>query len=70
MVTENRIKIDLILPEEIYDTIWHIIESKIKLAQYSRVFLPLSSLLEGDFFNDYIKSGVSIPSLIVCAAEH
>ncbi|MCJ1240112.1 hypothetical protein MMC14_008112 [Varicellaria rhodocarpa] len=43
--------------EEIYNTIWYTIESQIKHVRYSRVFLPLSALLEADFFNNYIKTG-------------
>lgn len=54
---------DVVLPEELYDLIWSEIESKIKNVQYSRVIMPLSALLEGDFFNSYIKSGTTYISL-------
>ncbi|KAL1988258.1 hypothetical protein VTN96DRAFT_233 [Rasamsonia emersonii] len=48
---------ELILPEEIYRAAWESIRSRIKKLQYARVFMPLSSLLEGEFFNTYIKTG-------------
>lgn len=50
-------KVDLVLPQELYDVVWEQIESKISTVQYSRVIMPLSALLEGQFFNLYIKSG-------------
>ena len=50
-------KVDLILPQELYDVIWDQVESKISEVHYSRVIMPLSALLEGQFFNSYIKSG-------------
>jgi hypothetical protein len=47
------------LPEELYDLIWHEVEKKIVNVQYARVIMPLSALLEGEFFNAYIKRGES-----------
>ncbi|KAA6406916.1 MAG: hypothetical protein FRX48_09214 [Lasallia pustulata] len=49
--------VDVLLPEELYELICNDIESKLSSVQYSRVIMPLSALLEGDFFNSYIKSG-------------
>ncbi|KAL2001639.1 hypothetical protein VTN02DRAFT_1497 [Thermoascus thermophilus] len=48
---------ELILPEEIHRVVWSSIESKIKGLRYARVIMPLSALLEGDFFNTYIRTG-------------
>ncbi|GAD99363.1 hypothetical protein AOR_1_694184 [Paecilomyces variotii No. 5] len=48
---------ELILPREIYNVIWESLDAKLQSLQYAKVILPLSSLLEGDFFNKYIKIG-------------
>lgn len=37
---------------------------EISKPSYSRVILPLSALLEGEFFNEYIKRGKLIPRSI------
>lgn len=47
----------MILPKELYEIIQHDLESRFGTPSYSRVILPLSALLEGDFFNEYIKKG-------------
>ncbi|OJD12212.1 hypothetical protein AJ78_07153 [Emergomyces pasteurianus Ep9510] len=47
----------LVLPKEIYDSVWDTISSQIRIPQYARVIMPLSALLEHDFFNSYIKIG-------------
>ncbi|OJD25127.1 hypothetical protein ACJ73_03507 [Blastomyces percursus] len=47
----------LILPEEIYDSVWDSISNRIQTHQYAKVIMPLSTLLEHDFFNPYIKIG-------------
>ncbi|KAJ9272106.1 hypothetical protein DTO212C5_1869 [Paecilomyces variotii] len=47
---------ELILPREIYNAIWESVDSKLQRLQYAKVILPLSSLLEGEFFNKYIKT--------------
>ncbi|MCJ1223615.1 hypothetical protein MMC12_000258 [Toensbergia leucococca] len=49
--------LDLVLPEELYELIWKDVESEVGLVRYSRVIMPLSVLLEGDFFSSYIKTG-------------
>ncbi|MCJ1368302.1 hypothetical protein MMC16_007444 [Acarospora aff. strigata] len=49
--------LDLTVPEELFEIVWKDISSKLDNIQYSRVILPLSALLQGDFFNVYIKSG-------------
>ncbi|PGH18545.1 hypothetical protein AJ79_00324 [Helicocarpus griseus UAMH5409] len=48
---------ELILPKEIYDAAWDSISSQIQAPQYAKVIMPLSALLEHDFFNTYIKTG-------------
>ena len=49
----------LILPQELHDVVWKDVEAKISDIQYSRVIMSLSELLEGEFFNHYIKIGIS-----------
>lgn len=46
------------MPEEIYSSIKSSLHDRVKNPRYARVFMPLSSLLEGDFFNKYIKIGI------------
>jgi len=52
-------KVDLILPQWIYDIVWDQIKNSIGAIRYSKVTMPLSALLESQFFNSYIKSGTS-----------
>lgn len=51
-------KVELLLPEELYELIKKDVLSSLPAPSYSRVILPLRALLEGDFFNEYIKKGV------------
>jgi ribonuclease P/MRP protein subunit RPP40 len=44
--------------------VYEIIQKEVLTAEgarsaYSRVILPLKALLEGEFFNEYIKKGMS-----------
>ncbi|WEW61568.1 ribonuclease P subunit [Emydomyces testavorans] len=48
---------ELILPEEVYQTAWDAIARRIGVCQYAKVFMSLSDVIEGDFFNQYIKIG-------------
>ncbi|KAK2755904.1 hypothetical protein FQN54_005700 [Arachnomyces sp. PD_36] len=48
---------ELILPEEVYNVTWDSIQSNLGKLQYAKVILPLSALLESEFFNTYIKIG-------------
>ncbi|EAS27643.3 ribonuclease P/MRP protein subunit RPP40 [Coccidioides immitis RS] len=48
---------ELILPEEIYQAAWDSIANKISICQYAKVFMSLSDILDGEFFNKYIKTG-------------
>lgn len=47
----------LVLPQDLYEVIWNDVEAKISNIQYSRVIMSLSEMLEGEFFNKYIKIG-------------
>ncbi|PYI12439.1 hypothetical protein BO78DRAFT_331006 [Aspergillus sclerotiicarbonarius CBS 121057] len=49
--------VEVILPKEIYSNIQDSLDSKLQKLRYARVFMSLLSLLEGDFFNTYIKIG-------------
>ena len=51
-------QVDVILPKAIYSSIQDSLQSKLQKLRYARVFMSLSSLLEGDFFNTYIKIGI------------
>ena len=50
-------QVELLLPEELYDLIWQDVSSKTSSLEYSRVIMSLSEILDGDFFNKYIKAG-------------
>ncbi|KIW13387.1 hypothetical protein PV08_08575 [Exophiala spinifera] len=45
------------LPEELYDIIWREIEASLAIHKYSKVIMKLEDVLQGDFFNGYIKRG-------------
>ena len=47
------------MSEHIYKKSWSLLETQLPPLEYYRVFMPLSALLEGDFFNKYIKTGMS-----------
>lgn len=57
ITADSHCKLDLVLPEDLFQVVWEALVSKTESIQYAKVFLPLSALLEGDFFNIYIKSG-------------
>lgn len=50
-------KTELILPEELYEIIKADFFNERTKPVYSKVILPLKALLEGEFFNEYIKKG-------------
>ncbi|KAI9051010.1 hypothetical protein LZ554_005118 [Drepanopeziza brunnea f. sp. 'monogermtubi'] len=50
-------KVELVLPEELYEIIKKDLSADFAKPVYSRVILSLSALLEGEFFNEYIKRG-------------
>jgi len=49
------LKVDLILPEELYA----LVEAKLndQTTSYARVYMSLLDIITGDFFNQYIKAG-------------
>ncbi|EPQ64248.1 Bgt-2764 [Blumeria graminis f. sp. tritici] len=47
----------LMIPEELFSIISEVVLPQFPAPAYSRVILPLRALLEGDFFNTYIKLG-------------
>ncbi|GFF23004.1 hypothetical protein IFM58399_00132 [Aspergillus lentulus] len=49
--------VEAILPEEVYSSIKDSLDAKVQKLRYARVFMSPSALLEGDFFNTYIKTG-------------
>ncbi|EED24274.1 ribonuclease P protein subunit p40, putative [Talaromyces stipitatus ATCC 10500] len=49
--------IELILPKDVYTAIWSSIREKLGRPRYIQVIMPLITLLEGDFFNDFVKPG-------------
>lgn len=54
----NRsLQVQLILPEELYEIIKNGFITQHSSPRYSRVIMPLGALLEGEFFNEYIKRG-------------
>ena len=51
----REIQVEMILPEELYE----VLKEKLRMhPAYSRVTMPLGALLEGEFFNEYIKKGI------------
>lgn len=48
---------ELILPKELYEIIQYNLSKNVPNPSFSRVILPLSAILEGEFFNEYIKKG-------------
>ena len=50
-------KAELVLPEELFEIIKDGLFIEQMKPLYSQVILPLEALLEGDFFNQYIKKG-------------
>lgn len=53
----------MILPKEIYEIMKDKVLADSEAPVYSRVIMPLKALLEGEFFNEYIKRGSRILSL-------
>ncbi|APA14737.1 hypothetical protein SS1G_06745 [Sclerotinia sclerotiorum 1980 UF-70] len=53
-------KVEMILPQEMYEVMRREMEevfSENGGPVYSRVVMPLSALIEGEFFTEYIKKG-------------
>ncbi|KAL2865479.1 ribonuclease P protein subunit p40 [Aspergillus lucknowensis] len=49
--------VEVTLPRDVYSSIESSLESKLPKLRYARLHMALSSLVEGDFFNTYIKAG-------------
>ena len=50
-------QVEVILPETVHSRIEGSLDAKLQKPQYARIFMPLASLLEAEFFNAYIKIG-------------
>ncbi|KAL1996606.1 hypothetical protein VTN49DRAFT_7471 [Thermomyces lanuginosus] len=48
--------VELIFPQE-FAAAWESVQTRLRQLQYIRAILPLSALLENDFFNTFIKAG-------------
>ncbi|KAI1616413.1 ribonuclease P [Exophiala viscosa] len=48
---------DMALPEELYDILWRHIEASTPPVAYAKVIMKLEDVLQGGFFNQYIKQG-------------
>ncbi|GME23122.1 Ribonuclease p 40kda subunit [Neofusicoccum parvum] len=51
---------DLILPEEIYELIKQEFDGAAGTFHYARVIMSLGEIIDGDFFNQYIKTAVEM----------
>ncbi|KAJ5679425.1 hypothetical protein N7462_007669 [Penicillium macrosclerotiorum] len=49
--------VELILPQNVYESISASLDAKLEKPQYARVFMSPFELLEPEFFNTYIKTG-------------
>ncbi|KAL4910662.1 hypothetical protein BDW74DRAFT_172136 [Aspergillus multicolor] len=49
--------VDVTMPKDVYTSIKSSLNSKLQKLQYARLSMTLSSLIDGDFFNTYIKTG-------------
>lgn len=49
--------VEMILPNELYETIWKKVEADLKPVRYARVIMKLEDVLDGEFFTEYIKKG-------------
>ncbi|KAL0261049.1 hypothetical protein SLS55_004743 [Diplodia seriata] len=48
---------DLMLPDEVYEVIRQELDAAAGKFHYARVYLSLGEIIDGDFFNHYIKTG-------------
>ncbi|KAL5000515.1 ribonuclease P 40kDa subunit-domain-containing protein [Aspergillus recurvatus] len=49
--------VEVTMSKEVYSSIESALDSKLQKLRYARLSMTLSSLIEGDFFNTYIKTG-------------
>jgi ribonuclease P/MRP protein subunit RPP40 len=57
-------KAELILPEELFYAMKTELFNAVAQPTYRKVILPLQALVEGELFNEYIKQGVLIQSML------
>lgn len=50
---------DLILPQELYETIRESLVENTPSPQFLRVIMPLGEIVSGDFFREYVKLGAA-----------
>lgn len=50
-------QVEVVLPEAAFLGVENSLNAKLEKHKYARVFMSLSSLLEQEFFNTYIKIG-------------
>lgn len=62
----NGLQIDLILPAEACDVILEQLNNTQKSPRYSKVHMTLGDVLQGDFFNEYIKKGMNVSLVYYC----
>ena len=48
---------EVILPQELFEIVSDNVLRDCRPPAYSRLILPLSALLQGQFFNEYVKKG-------------
>jgi hypothetical protein len=58
-------QVETIMPKEVYSQIESSLKAKLDKPRYARVFMAPSALLEHDFFNVYIKSGMYASSSVL-----
>jgi ribonuclease P/MRP protein subunit RPP40 len=49
----------MLMPDEMYEIIWNALDAEVKKIKYAKVIMKLQEVLEGDFFTEYIKKGMS-----------
>lgn len=59
----DRYQIDVLGPKDTVNALQTTLQPSLSKQRYARVQMRLLDLVEGDFFNTYIKSGMSAPVL-------
>ena len=57
MSTDDGYQLEILLPRDGANALQQILVDGAGTLQYAKVLMKLSDLIEGDFFNQYIKSG-------------
>lgn len=58
-------QLDLVLPKDSHDAFLRRLGDKGTL-RHAKVYLKLQDIVDGEFFNDYIKTGMLIPHQSPC----